>query len=120
MGEAFRCRRCPGSPFARTRPVPVGAVQPAESFGRIGVLAAVMLVFTLVFANFFDAMGTFTGLSREVDVADERGTFPRLRSALILAVATAPRGNWTRPYRSTRRPPDSGRPSWGPTTPTPS
>jgi AGZA family xanthine/uracil permease-like MFS transporter len=55
-----------------------------DSFGRIGVLAAVMLVFTLVFANFFDAMGTFTGLAREVNVADERGTFPRLRSALIV------------------------------------
>jgi len=60
-----------------------------DSFGRIGVLAAVMLVFTLVFANFFDAMGTFTGLAREVDVADERGTFPRLRSALIVEGAGA-------------------------------
>jgi AGZA family xanthine/uracil permease-like MFS transporter len=59
------------------------------SFGRIGILAAVMLVFTLVFANFFDAMGTFTGLAREVDVADERGTFPRLRSALIVEGAGA-------------------------------
>jgi AGZA family xanthine/uracil permease-like MFS transporter len=36
------------------------------SFGRVGVLAAVMLLFTLVFANFFDAMGTFTGLAREI------------------------------------------------------
>ena len=38
-----------------------------------------MLVFTLVFANFFDAMGTFTGLSREAGLADDEGTFPRLR-----------------------------------------
>ena len=68
-----------GSPFALPDLSLVGAFS-LDSFGRIGVLAAVMLVFTLVFANFFDAMGTFTGLSREVDVADERGTFPRLRS----------------------------------------
>ena len=47
------------------------------SFGRIGVLAAVMLVFTLVFANFFDAMGTFTGLAREAGLADGHGTFAR-------------------------------------------
>jgi adenine/guanine/hypoxanthine permease len=48
-----------------------------------------------VFANFFDAMGTFTGLSREVDVADERGTFPRLRSALVVEGAGAVVGGAT-------------------------
>ena len=44
-----------------------------DSFGRIGVIAVTMFVFTLVFANFFDAMGTFTGLSREAGLADEQG-----------------------------------------------
>jgi AGZA family xanthine/uracil permease-like MFS transporter len=72
-----------GSPFALPDLSLAGDFS-LGSFGRIGVLAAVMLVFTLVFANFFDAMGTFTGLAREVNVADERGTFPRLRSALIV------------------------------------
>jgi AGZA family xanthine/uracil permease-like MFS transporter len=43
-----------------------------------------MLVFTLVFTNFFDAMGTMTGLAKEAEVADERGNFPRLKSALIV------------------------------------
>lgn len=65
------------------------------SFGRIGVLAAVMLVFTLVFANFFDAMGSFTGLAREAGLADEKGTFPRLRSALIVEGAGAAVGGAT-------------------------
>jgi AGZA family xanthine/uracil permease-like MFS transporter len=54
------------------------------SFERIGALAAIMLVFTLLFTNFFDAMGTFTGLSREAGLSDSRGNFPRLRSALIV------------------------------------
>ncbi|POH63145.1 NCS2 family permease [Cryobacterium sp. TMN-39-2] len=54
------------------------------AFERIGVLAAVMLVFTLVFTNFFDAMGTMTGLSNEAGVADKDGNFPRLKSALIV------------------------------------
>lgn len=54
------------------------------SFERIGVLAALMLVFTLVFTNFFDAMGTMTGLSKEAQLADEKGDFPRLRSALVV------------------------------------
>jgi AGZA family xanthine/uracil permease-like MFS transporter len=54
------------------------------AFERIGILAAVMLVFTLVFTNFFDAMGTMTGLSNEAGVADKNGNFPRLKSALIV------------------------------------
>ena len=54
------------------------------AFERIGVLAALMLVFTLVFTNFFDAMGTMTGLSKEAGVADEKGNFPRIKSALIV------------------------------------
>jgi AGZA family xanthine/uracil permease-like MFS transporter len=60
-----------------------------DSFGRIGILAAVMLVFTLVFTNFFDAMGTFTGLSRQAGVADAQGNFPRLQSALVVEGAGA-------------------------------
>jgi adenine/guanine/hypoxanthine permease len=65
------------------------------SFERIGVLAALMLVFTLVFTNFFDAMGTLTGLSKEAGLADERGDFPRLRSALIVEGVGAVAGGFT-------------------------
>lgn len=77
-----------GSPFALPELSLVGAFS-MDSFERIGVIAATMFVFTLVFANFFDAMGTFTGLSREAGLADEQGTFPRLRSALIVEGAGA-------------------------------
>jgi AGZA family xanthine/uracil permease-like MFS transporter len=65
------------------------------SFERIGVLAALMLVFTLVFTNFFDAMGTMTGLSKEADVADAKGNFPRLKSALIVEGVGAVAGGAT-------------------------
>lgn len=77
-----------GSPFALPDLSLVGAFS-LDSFGRIGVLAAVMLIFTLVFTNFFDAMGTFTGLSRQAGLADEQGNFPRLRSALVVEGAGA-------------------------------
>ncbi|MCT9002698.1 NCS2 family permease [Microbacterium memoriense] len=62
----------------------VGQFDLFGSFGRIGALAATMLIFTLLFTNFFDAMGTFTGLSREAGLADEKGNFPRLKSALVV------------------------------------
>jgi adenine/guanine/hypoxanthine permease len=83
-----------GSPFSLPDLSLVGAFS-FDSFGRIGILAAVTLVFTLVFANFFDAMGTMTGLSREAGLADERGTFPRLRSALVVEGAGAVVGGAT-------------------------
>ena len=62
----------------------VGQVDLFGAFGRIGALAAVMLIFTLVFTNFFDAMGSMTGLARSAGLANEDGTFPRLQSALIV------------------------------------
>ncbi len=65
------------------------------SFERIGALAAIMLVFTLVFTNFFDAMGTFTGLSKEAGLADEKGDFPRLKSALVVEGVGAVAGGLT-------------------------
>lgn len=54
------------------------------SFSRVGALAATMLVFTLVFSNFFDAMGTMTGLAKNAGLAYKDGTFPRLRSAFVV------------------------------------
>ena len=72
-----------GSPFALPDLSLIGEFSFA-GFSRIGVLAATVFVFTLVFANFFDAMGTFTGLSREAGLAGPDGTFPRLRSALVV------------------------------------
>lgn len=77
-----------GSPFAMPDLSLVGEFSLA-SFGRIGILAGVMLVFTLVFTNFFDAMGTFTGLSRQAGLADAQGNFPRLQSALVVEGAGA-------------------------------
>lgn len=64
------------------------------SFERIGVLAALMLVFTLVFTNFFDAMGTMTGLSKEAGLADPKGDFPRIKSALIVEGVGAVAGGY--------------------------
>lgn len=72
-----------GSPFAIPDLSLVGDFS-IDSFNRIGILAAIMLVFTLVFTNFFDAMGTFTGLSKQAELADEHGNFPRLQSSLVI------------------------------------
>ncbi|GAB2734971.1 NCS2 family permease [Salinifilum aidingensis] len=57
------------------------------SFGawtRLPALAAAMLVFTLVCANFFDAMGTMTGLGKEAGLADGSGKLPGIGKALAV------------------------------------
>jgi AGZA family xanthine/uracil permease-like MFS transporter len=73
----------------------IGQVDLFGAFGRIGALAGIMLVFTLVFSNFFDAMGTMTGLSKQAGLADKKGHFPRLRAALIVEGAGAVAGGLT-------------------------
>ncbi|WP_102193545.1 NCS2 family permease [Microbacterium aurantiacum] len=73
----------------------IGQFDLLGSFGRIGVLSAVMLVFTLLFTNFFDAMGAMTGLAREAGIARKDSTFPRLRSAFVVEGAGAVMGGGT-------------------------
>ncbi|MCT9818896.1 NCS2 family permease [Microbacterium sp. W1N] len=62
----------------------IGAVDFGFDLQRVSVVALVMFVFTLLFSNFFDAMGTMTGLAKEADLADANGDFPRIKSALIV------------------------------------
>ncbi len=62
----------------------IGAVDFGFDLGKVSVVALVMIVFTLVFSNFFDAMGTMTGLAKEANLADEKGDFPRIKSALVV------------------------------------
>ena len=62
----------------------VGAVDFGFDLQRVSVVALIMFVFTLLFSNFFDAMGTMTGLAKEADLADAKGDFPRITSALVV------------------------------------
>ncbi|WP_208085474.1 NCS2 family permease [Brevibacterium atlanticum] len=62
----------------------IGAFDPIAAFQQIGVLAATMLVFTLVFTNFFDAMGAMTGLARQAGVQTSDGMFPRIRGSFVV------------------------------------
>ncbi|WP_336658689.1 NCS2 family permease [Leucobacter sp. USHLN153] len=82
-----------GAPFGIPDLSLVGAI--SFDLGRVGAVTIVMLVFTLLFTNFFDAMGTMTGLSREAGLADAQGDFPRLKSALVVEGVGAIAGGLT-------------------------
>ncbi|WP_067197778.1 NCS2 family permease [Microbacterium sp. XT11] len=73
----------------------VGNVSFGFDLTKVSVVALVMFVFTLLFSNFFDAMGTMTGLAKEADLADEKGDFPRIKSALIVEGVGAIAGGGT-------------------------
>jgi AGZA family xanthine/uracil permease-like MFS transporter len=73
-----------GSPFAVPDLSLVGAVDFGFDLAKVSLVSLVMLVFTLVFTNFFDAMGTMTGLAKEAGLSDAKGDFPGIRSALIV------------------------------------
>jgi AGZA family xanthine/uracil permease-like MFS transporter len=55
------------------------------AFAHVGVMTALLLVFTLVLADFFDVMGTTVGLARQANLATEDGTdMPRLGQVLFV------------------------------------
>ncbi|MEL5992266.1 NCS2 family permease [Microbacterium phosphatis] len=73
-----------GSPFSIPDLSLIGAVDFGFDLGKVSSVTLIMIVFTLVFSNFFDAMGTMTGLAKEAGLSDENGDFPRIKSALIV------------------------------------
>nr|WP_239103991.1 NCS2 family permease [Microbispora corallina] len=62
------------------------------SFGKIGGLAAVMFVFTLMLADFFDTMGTIVGVGRQAGLVREDGTVERTREILLVDSLAAAAG----------------------------
>ncbi|MFN7244585.1 MAG: solute carrier family 23 protein, partial [Dietzia cercidiphylli] len=73
----------------------IGQVDLFGAFVRIGPLAASLFVFTLLLANFFDAMGTFTGLGKEAGLMDEKGNLPNMKTALVVEGVGAVAGGFT-------------------------
>ena len=90
-----------GSPVSFPDLSLIGAVDFGFDFDKVSLVALVMIVFTLVFSNFFDAMGTMTGLAKEAGLADEKGDFPRIKSALIVEGVGAIAGGATSSSSST-------------------
>ncbi|MGI5240007.1 NCS2 family permease [Dactylosporangium sp. CA-139066] len=56
-----------------------------SAFAHVGVMTALLLVFTLVLADFFDVMGTTVGLAKQANLATQDGTdMPRLGKVLFV------------------------------------
>ncbi|GAB3459140.1 NCS2 family permease [Kineococcus endophyticus] len=62
------------------------------SFERIGWVTVVLLVFTLMLADFFDTMGTVVAIGAEGDLLDENGNPPRMKRILVVDSLAAAAG----------------------------
>ena len=53
-------------------------------FDRAGVVVALLFVFTLMLADFFDTMGTMTAVGAEAGLLDEDGVPPHTQKILVV------------------------------------
>jgi adenine/guanine/hypoxanthine permease len=62
------------------------------SFDRVGVVSALLLVFTLMLADFFDTMGTMTAIGAEAGLLDKDGIPPHTERILVVDSLAAAAG----------------------------
>jgi adenine/guanine/hypoxanthine permease len=55
-----------------------------EAFTRLGILSAVLTIFSVMLADFFDTIGTVIGIGGQAGWLDEKGRLPRVRSVLLI------------------------------------
>jgi AGZA family xanthine/uracil permease-like MFS transporter len=72
----------------------IGKVSLFGAFGAkdVGVIAALLIVFTLLLADFFDTMGTMTAIGAEADLLDNEGNPPNTQRILIVDSIAAAAG----------------------------
>lgn len=81
--------------------IPIGVTQIPDSFIPISVPHSIaptfmqfdfsefftfdmaILIFTLLFINIFDTLGTLVGLALKTDIIDEKGNIPRVKEAML-------------------------------------
>lgn len=62
----------------------LGAFSLTGSFIRVGVVAAILFMFTLMLADFFDTMGTVVGVGSQAGLVDQRGRLPGVGRVLFV------------------------------------
>lgn len=62
------------------------------SFDKIGAVTVILLVFSIMLADFFDTMGTMVAIGGEANLLDEQGNPPRTKQILIVDSVAAAAG----------------------------
>ncbi len=62
----------------------LGHVDPFQVFSKLSPIAAVLTVFAIMLTDFFDTMGTVTGVAAEAGLAREDGSVPNIGPVLLV------------------------------------
>ena len=62
------------------------------AFGKLGVTAAVLWIFSLMLSDFFDTMGTLVGVGGQAGYLDKKGDLPQVNRALLVDSVAAAAG----------------------------
>jgi AGZA family xanthine/uracil permease-like MFS transporter len=63
-------------------------------FAKLGLLAAVLAIFSMMLSDFFDSMGTIIGVGEKAGFVDRDGRMPRLDRVLVVDAAGAMFGGY--------------------------
>lgn len=55
-----------------------------EVFSRLGIFSALLTIFSVMLADFFDTMGTIIGIGGKAGWLDDKGTLPRINRVLFI------------------------------------
>lgn len=67
----------------------IGHVDLFGVFGKLGVVSAVLIIFSVMLSDFFDTMGTLVGVGAKAGYLDSRGNFVKVRRPLLVDSAAA-------------------------------
>jgi AGZA family xanthine/uracil permease-like MFS transporter len=62
----------------------LGLQDPFQVFATLGVLSAILTIFSIMLIDFFDTMGTVTGVAAEAGLAEEDGRVPGVGRVLLV------------------------------------
>ena len=59
-------------------------------FGSVGIFNFIVIIFSFLFVDLFDTLGTLIGVATKADMLDKEGRLPKIRPALLAdAIATS-------------------------------
>jgi AGZA family xanthine/uracil permease-like MFS transporter len=91
-GWALQVPTWPGQVFETPDLSIIGHFSLFGGFARIGVVAAVLIIFSIMIADFFDTVGTITAVGAEGDLLDEDRNLPGSQPVLLVDSLAAAAG----------------------------
>ncbi|TDW65970.1 NCS2 family permease [Kribbella pratensis] len=91
-GWGLSVPKLPDQWFTKPNLDTIGEFSLFGSFEKIGVVSAILLIFTLMLADFFDTMGTMTAIGAEAGLLDKDGNPPNSQRILIVDSVAAAAG----------------------------